>query len=850
MPWPGLNDLQEALQHPERAFTDRELRDGKIALNQLGLPLSWSGNFAAVFQVITNGHPYAIRCFTHNPLGKQHHYAAIDRHLKTNGRPATFIDFDYQADGLVCRGQKYPLIKMPWIHGQTLDKFTYENISRADVLEQLISKWYQAATELQKLPIAHNDLQHGNIMVEKGNRGDIKLVDYDGLYVPQFAKMQSPETGHRHYQHPQRDQRHYGPQVDNFPALVIYASLTALAHDSGAHTRRATPESLLFAQHDLQDPTNSKLFQYLKQSPHRPTSQLANVLSEAALAPVDDTPTLEQARAQPPKGSLPSWLNQPTAPSAPAWTKAVTPVQPSTEHLLAPRNKAPTAPQNRASTAPRNRAQHSRNLIGQKLQQISYRLKPAVISYAQETQRSGWTFQPVAGITGNRIRTIQELDAADPDATALTTVLLVIANHRGEAPLASIGISTPQIRKIRDISDDHTQSRVDFSNQNYVNNTLNDLTRFDNSLGKLPANFKPEPWNTPQQIIRAIATRYYASIITAICGHEALASLPRFKPISKRAETFLALFTLAFITSALILVTFLLTDPPPSETTEPLRASPSPPIQSPGSGDIVLPTSPLSPLMTNPSGEITALSEHYEKCNGKYEHILNHTARKQDFDNKIKSGITLQQLQQFVADECPLPATFNPNVPSSPQNPIPLTPLARIQELNAHTAPPPVATAPPAGTPTPTKTPVPAAPPIPTLPPNPYQLSSALKPSEIRSLSTQGHFVSEQDYKAIGCYHDPNPAWYIRHWLLFTTPDQDVENSFAVHYIEPAQLQHGTCYTLTIQHLGKTKWRSCRTEPYGTNCDADSSEFLWERYIPAFEGTVEATTHLWRPPDK
>ena len=80
-------------------------------------------------------------------MGKQHHYAAIDSHLKTNGRPATFIDFDYQEDGLVCRGQKYPLIKMPWIHGQTLDEFTYENISRADVLKQLVSKWYQAATE-------------------------------------------------------------------------------------------------------------------------------------------------------------------------------------------------------------------------------------------------------------------------------------------------------------------------------------------------------------------------------------------------------------------------------------------------------------------------------------------------------------------------------------------------------------------------------------------------------------------------------------------------------------------------------------------------------------------------------
>ena len=745
MPWPGLNDLQEALQHPERAFTDRELRDGKIALNPLRLPRSWSGNFAAVFQVVTNGHTYAIRCFTHNPLGKQDHYVAIDRHLKTNGRPATFIDFDYQETGLVCRGQKYPLIKMPWINGQTLDEFTYENISRADVLEQLVSKWYQAATELQQLPIAHNDLQHGNIMVEKGSRSDIKLVDYDGLYVPQFARMQSPENGHRHYQHPQRDQRHYGPQVDNFPALVIYASLTALAHDSGARARRATPESLLFAQDDLQDPTSSKLFQYLKQSPHRPTSQLANVLSEAALAPVYDTPTLEQARAQPIKSNLPSWLNQATLPSAPAWTEAETPAHAGAAHPLAPRNTVPTATP--------DPAQQHRNLIGQKLQEISHRLKPTVIRYAHETQLSGWTFQPVTGINGNLLRTIQELDAADPDATALTAVLLAITNHRGDSPLSSIGISTSQIRKIRDISDDHTQSRVDFSNQNYVNNALHHLNRFNNSLNTIPVSFQ----TVQQNHNRTTATRYYVGIIAAIIGFVAVHSLPRFDNISHRGETFLAVITVAFIIgyvsrnttarriitrlpyvytqvlsiawanqnpalryintsitlaipaigiiSALILTSFLLTAPPPSETTEPPasqaeppRATPRPPIQSPGSGDSLLPTITLAPLITNPLGGIPALGKHYEECNGKYEHS-DQTARKQDFASKIKSGITLRQLQQFVTDECPLPDTFNLNVPSNPQP-------------NTHTAPPPVATDILTKTPTPTKTPGPTFSPI------------------------------------------------------------------------------------------------------------------------------------------
>ena len=298
MAWPGLNDLQEALQDPARAFKDQTLSRGRVAQNRLGLPLSWSGNFAAVFQVVTNGNPYAVRCFTHNPLGKQNRYEAIDQHLKTNGRPATFIDFDYQEAGLICRGQEYPLIKMPWINGQTLDEFTYANIDKADVLEQLAWEWYQTATELQRLPIAHNDLQHGNVMVEQGSRASIKLVDYDGLYVPQFANQESPENGHRHYQHPARDQRYYGPEVDNFPALVIYTSLIALARDPGTSARRATPESLLFAQTDLQEPQNSKLFQYLEQSQDQQTAQLTRALSDAAKGRVGDTPTLEQANAQ------------------------------------------------------------------------------------------------------------------------------------------------------------------------------------------------------------------------------------------------------------------------------------------------------------------------------------------------------------------------------------------------------------------------------------------------------------------------------------------------------------------------------------------------------------------------
>ena len=479
MAWPGLNDLQEALQDPARAFKDQTLSRGRVAQNRLGLPLSWIGNFAAVFQVVANGNPYAVRCFTHNPLGKQNRYDAIARHLKTNGRPATFVDFDYQETGLICRGQEYPLIKMPWINGQTLDEFTYKNIDKTDVLEQLATEWYQTATELQRLPIAHNDLQHGNVMVEQGSRASIKLVDYDGLYVPKFANQESPENGHRHYQHPARDQRYYGPEVDNFPALVIYTSLIALARDPGTSARRATPESLLFAQTDLQEPQNSKLFQYLEQSQDQQTAQLARALSDAAKGKVEDTPTLEQANAQVAKKALPSWLTQPPLPNTAPRTAPGTVAPPVNAYQPARQQTAGTP---RTSHDP---AQQNRNLIDEQLQGIGREIKPAVIRYAKQMQQTSWTFA-VTGVTGIHIRTIKDLENTGPDATALGAVLKAIIDHRGDDPLSNIGMSKKQVSRMREIRHDHAHSLVDFSDQDYVDGALKTLGDFRQSINKLP----------------------------------------------------------------------------------------------------------------------------------------------------------------------------------------------------------------------------------------------------------------------------------------------------------------------------------------------------------------------------
>ena len=51
------------------------------------------------------------------------------------------------------------------------------------------------------------------------------LVDYDGLFVPSMEGMKSLEVGLPNYQHPSRDYSYFGPQIDNFSAMVILIQL-------------------------------------------------------------------------------------------------------------------------------------------------------------------------------------------------------------------------------------------------------------------------------------------------------------------------------------------------------------------------------------------------------------------------------------------------------------------------------------------------------------------------------------------------------------------------------------------------------------------------------------------------
>src|ERR1700678_4257906 len=64
--WPSPQDYREAIQNPHICFVDGELRQGKVQLDTMELPLVHCGQYAAVFKVSSGADSWAVRCFLHN----------------------------------------------------------------------------------------------------------------------------------------------------------------------------------------------------------------------------------------------------------------------------------------------------------------------------------------------------------------------------------------------------------------------------------------------------------------------------------------------------------------------------------------------------------------------------------------------------------------------------------------------------------------------------------------------------------------------------------------------------------------------------------------------------------------
>lgn len=299
MAWPMSQDYNEAIQSPALCFNDPELQRGEATTNAIGLPMPRSGNFADVyeFNCPARQRKWAIKCFTREVPGLRERYAEISAYLKRVNLPF-MVDFTYLDPGIKVRGQWFPVLKMQWVEGFTLNEFVKQHSNNPPVLEKLCQLWVRLARRLREANLAHADLQHGNVLLVpgKGNSLNIKLIDYDGMFVPALAKKKSGEVGHPAYQHPQRIREGtYNLEVDRFPHLVIYTALRSLMIGSrNLWTKYDNGDNLLFRQPDLETPGNSALFQDLSGLNDPEVSRLVQTVAQSARKPLEQTSLLHE----------------------------------------------------------------------------------------------------------------------------------------------------------------------------------------------------------------------------------------------------------------------------------------------------------------------------------------------------------------------------------------------------------------------------------------------------------------------------------------------------------------------------------------------------------------------------
>ena len=343
MPWPALQDFSQVIQNPQLCFKGTELEEGTVALNRLGMPLVFSGNFACVYKVSVEGRDFAVRCFTREITDQQSRYEQLSSHLssyfKISARSRPLVYCEYLTHGISSKGNWYPIVKMDWVAGESLNQFVNSRSNDADILVRLADQWrWETTPALRGLQIAHNDLQHGNVMVQRDE--SVRLVDYDGMFLHQFLGERSPELGHKNYQHPQRTAEHYNANVDNFPTLVIYLSLLAVASDPSLWSFY-NDDNLIFTKDDYANPGSSPLFNRLKGSRDSTVVKLAACLEEYCALPVEKVPDLETTLRAIPSVTAPPPVTPPATPQPPTAAPATGSGHP---RIPQPQRPAPTQP--------------------------------------------------------------------------------------------------------------------------------------------------------------------------------------------------------------------------------------------------------------------------------------------------------------------------------------------------------------------------------------------------------------------------------------------------------------------------------------------------------------------------
>lgn len=287
--WPSGQDYEQSFQMMKLTVSKKIGQvDNWEAVKNPKTP-GWyvfaSGNYGSIYKIKDeNGRFFALKCFTRKAGNINERYMKISDYLAGHSKGLNFLaHFRYYQDGIKTRKSQtylFPLLKMEWIDGVTLNKYINANINDPRALKKISDNLVSEIKNLQKTGISHGDLAGDNIIITSS--GEVKLVDYDGMFIPEFKGHKSTEMGHADFQHPMRTGDSFSEKLDNFSTLVIHLSLTALSlrPELWDKYNGDDPDCLILRKKDFLDLKSSPAFNELLRIRNKKIKKMCKLLEE------------------------------------------------------------------------------------------------------------------------------------------------------------------------------------------------------------------------------------------------------------------------------------------------------------------------------------------------------------------------------------------------------------------------------------------------------------------------------------------------------------------------------------------------------------------------------------------
>lgn len=228
-----------------------------------------SGAYAVVFKAINNNKTYAVRCFLTAENENIERYRHITSYLKSIEESWITEVYLFENE-IALSGKYYPVIIMDWVDGVLLNKYVNQIKSNNELLTALQAEIIAVSKSLESNKVGHGDIQSGNIIITNDSTGKakVKLIDYDGMFVPSLINKQNLERGRAEFQHPNRNQLVFNEKIDRFSFWVILCALEALKFDKDLWLEVMqggfnTLDNMLFTGKDFANTQSSVLFNRL-----------------------------------------------------------------------------------------------------------------------------------------------------------------------------------------------------------------------------------------------------------------------------------------------------------------------------------------------------------------------------------------------------------------------------------------------------------------------------------------------------------------------------------------------------------------------------------------------------------